>query len=75
MEEEAMYIWFEGVDGTWAWRGVRGDEALPAGESVRLDDGFVWSTDLRSEAVGTKGCEANRGDTDKAVTEAAGWAL
>ena len=35
MEEEAMYIWFEGVDGTWAWRGVRGEAALPAGESDR----------------------------------------
>jgi hypothetical protein len=48
---------------------------LPAGESVRLEDAFVLSTDLRSEAVGTKGCEANRGDSDSAVTEAAGCAL
>jgi len=75
MEEEAIYIWFEGVAGTWAWRGARGDDVLPGAVSVRRKLGAVWSVDLRSEAVGTNGCEANRGDTESAVTEAAGCAL
>ena len=75
MDEEAMYIWFEGVGGTWAWRGARGEEVLPAGESVRREEALAWSADLRSEAEGTKGWEASSGDTERAVTEAAGWAL
>lgn len=48
---------------------------LPAGESVRREEAFAWSADLRSEAEGTKGWEASSGDTERAVTEAAGWAL
>lgn len=48
---------------------------MPAGESVRREDAVVWSADLRSEAEGTKGCEARSGDTEREVTEAAGWAL
>jgi hypothetical protein len=64
IEADPMYIWFEGMEGTWACRGVRGDDAWAAGEAPRLDEVSARS------AEGTKGCDGSNGDTDSAVTEA-----
>jgi hypothetical protein len=64
IDADAMYIWFEGIAGTWASRGVRGEGVWAAGEAVRLAEASG-----RSEG-GTKGCDDSSGDTDSAVTEA-----
>ena len=69
MEADAMYIWLDGIAGTWAWRGVRGDGVWAAGDAVLLEEESAGS------GAGTKGCEGSSGDTDSAVTEADGWAL
>lgn len=70
-----MYIWLEGIEGTCACRGVRGDAARPAGDDVCLEGVSKRSDDLEGEVDGTNGCDGSRGDTDSAVTEADGWAL
>ena len=64
-----MYIWFEGVGGTrGCWRAGRGwgcDLAGGSGLSVVLDAG----------ADGRVGSGGGKGETERAVTEAEGWAL
>lgn len=75
IDEEAIYIWFEGIEGTWAWRGVRGDEVWPVWEAVCRDGVSGWSVGLLAEDACIKGCEASKGDTDRDVTEADGCAL
>jgi hypothetical protein len=60
-----MYIWFEGIAGTCACRGARGDAVWAAGDAVRPKEGSE-----RSRADGTKGWDGNKGDTDSAVIEA-----
>lgn len=70
-----MYIWFEGIGGTCACRGVRGEAPCPDGDDDCLEGEANRSSDLLGEAFGRKGCEARRGDTDSAETEADGCAL
>lgn len=68
-----MYIWFEGIAGTWVCRGVRGDDVWPCWCAACRDGVSGWSVTV--EAVGTKGCDASRGDTEIEVMEAEGCAL
>lgn len=64
-----MYIWFEGVWGTrGCWRAERGWGCDLAG-------GSGTSVVLPGEPDGSIDSGGGNGDTERAVTEAEGWAL
>jgi hypothetical protein len=72
MDAEPMYIWFDGVLGTGVCWGLRGSRPV-------CDVGFLAGASsgaLVGEPIWlTKDCVRGSGETERAVTEADGWAL
>lgn len=70
-----MKIWFDGVGGTGACRGLRGEEAWLADVGGCLAGVSGNSAGRLGEPAGSVANGGGNGDTDTEVTDADGWAL